>query len=375
MEKLDFQVGLTDAMVDEARSLEGMPLRVEPWNHEATLDTIRHYAHGIGDANPMWSDQQYAATTSYGDVIAPPTFLYTVFDGATGLGFPGVQPIYAGTTWTFHHRVRRGDRIRPEATMGPVTVHEGRQAARFAIQHVVTRYYRTSDDTCVAESVSRTFRVPRSGVEGGLRYEPRVAPTYNDEELAAISAQARAAEIRGAAVRNVRDVSAGDPVPGVVKGPLNQITMSAYYAGCIGSPGYKADEISWWYRHWAVNEPDRLPNNYDPTYYSERVLPSLGHQNAQVARQIGMPGAYGNGPQKCAWMAHSVTNWMGDAGFLASLDVRLRQPDVFGDVIRCSGRVVSVDPQSGRVGIELVGRNQLDDITATGTADVVLPTG
>ena len=29
---------------------------LEPWCHEATRDNIRHYAHGIGDDNPLWCD-------------------------------------------------------------------------------------------------------------------------------------------------------------------------------------------------------------------------------------------------------------------------------------------------------------------------------
>ena len=35
----------------------------EPWCHEATRDNIRHYAHGIGDDNPLWCDPDYAAKT------------------------------------------------------------------------------------------------------------------------------------------------------------------------------------------------------------------------------------------------------------------------------------------------------------------------
>jgi hypothetical protein len=374
VEQLDFQVGISDEMIAVARGFEGMSLRVEPWNHEASLDTIRHYSHGIGDMNPLWADEAYASSSEYGDVLAPPTFLYSVFDGAIGLGFEGVQPIYAGTSWTFHKRLRRGDRYRPEATMGPVTIHEGRAASKFAIQTVVTRYWRVRDDVCVAEAKARTFRVPRSGVGGGLSYKPREVAVFRDDELVEISEAARNAPRRGDKRRTAQEVSVGEQIPAVVKGPLNQITMTAYYAGCIGSPGYKADELSWWYRYWAVNEPERLPNNYDPTYYSERVLPSLGHQNADVARQIGMPGAYGNGPQKCGWMAHPVTNWMGDEGFLADLDVKLRAPDVFGDVTRCYGTVTGVDTETGRVSIDLESTNHLGDITATGSATVVLPT-
>lgn len=176
--------------------------------------------------------------------------------------------------------------------------------------------------------------------------------------------------------RYAEDVSVGDEVPAVVKGPLNQITMTAYYAGSIGSPGYKADELNWQYRDWALNAPENLPNNYDPTYFSESVLPSLGHQDDGVAREIGMPGAYSNGPQKCGWMGHAVTNWMGNHGQVDTLNVRLRRPDIFGDVNWCSGRITEVDlsdPEFGIVHMDLKSVNQLDEITAEGSASVKLP--
>jgi hypothetical protein len=65
---------------------------------------------------------------------------------------------------------------------------------------------------------------------------------------------------------------------------------------------------------------------------------------------------------------------MGDEGFLADLDVKLRAPDVFGDVTRCYGTVTGVDTETGRVSIDLESTNHLGDITATGSATVVLPT-
>ena len=41
----------------------GVPIvdTVEPWCYEVTRDNIRHYAHGIGDDNPLWCDPSYAA--------------------------------------------------------------------------------------------------------------------------------------------------------------------------------------------------------------------------------------------------------------------------------------------------------------------------
>lgn len=371
MEHLEFSDEITDRMVEEAQALEGRSIRLEPWNREASLDSIRHYAWGLGDGNPLFSDEAYAAASVHGGIVAPPTFLYSSFDGAIGLGFAGVQPIYAGTSWTFHQTIRRGDRITPNATLGAVTLHSGRHSDRFAIQRVNVDYVRESDGELIASAVASTFRVPRAGAEGGLSYQARDQHRYTDEELEAIRQTAIHEPRQGATRLSASTVSVGETIPEVVKGPIDQITMTAYYAGCIGSPGYKSAEMSWLYRTWAVSDPERLPNNYDTTYFSERVLPSLGHQNAAVAREIGMPGAYNNGPQKCGWMAHPVLNWMGDAGRLSALTVRLRRPDIFGDTVWCAGTVSAVDGRE--VSIELSARNQLGEITAEGAATVVLP--
>ena len=56
---------ITDEAVDSLRRLIGVEITdtVEPWCYEATRDNIRHYAHGIGDDNPLWCDPAYAAAT------------------------------------------------------------------------------------------------------------------------------------------------------------------------------------------------------------------------------------------------------------------------------------------------------------------------
>lgn len=370
--QLDYATEITDQMIEAAQAEKGLELRIEPWHNEVTLDTTRHYAWGIGDYNPLFWNEEYANNSVFGTIVAPPTFLYSVFDGAIGRGFIGIQPIYAGTKWIFHRWARRGDRIVPRAVMGDVKVLSGRHASRMVIQEVNTEYCLADSGEVVAEAIGRTFRVPRAGAVGGLNYEPREQYEYSSEELEHIREEAISETIRGATTRYWEDVQVGEEVPPVVKGPIDQIAMTAYYAGSIGSPGYKACEIAWHYRTWAIREPERLPNNYDPTYFSETVLPSLGHQHHGIARQIGMPGAYNNGPQKCGWMANAVTNWMGDSGFLTALEVRLRRPDIFGDTVWCGGTVDS-KVEDGTVTFTLSATNQLGEQTAEGTAGVRLP--
>ena len=67
---------ITESGLRILRKRIGVPITdtVEPWNYEATRDGIRHYAHGIGDDNPLWCEPEYAASTTYGTVIAPPSW-------------------------------------------------------------------------------------------------------------------------------------------------------------------------------------------------------------------------------------------------------------------------------------------------------------
>ena len=70
---------ITEAGLDELRERIGVMITntAEPWCHEATRDNIRHYAHGIGDDNPLWCDPDYAVKSVLGGLVALPSFLFT----------------------------------------------------------------------------------------------------------------------------------------------------------------------------------------------------------------------------------------------------------------------------------------------------------
>ena len=54
---------INDKSLTDLRKLIGVPIEdsLEPWCYEASRDNIRHWAHGIGDDNPLWCDPAYAA--------------------------------------------------------------------------------------------------------------------------------------------------------------------------------------------------------------------------------------------------------------------------------------------------------------------------
>src|SRR5688500_20262309 len=86
---------ITPQGLDDLRQRIGVKIgaTAEPWCYEATRDNIRHYAHGIGDDNPLWCDPEYAAKTRYGRIVAPPAFVFPlnrILSGYVG-GLPGVH--------------------------------------------------------------------------------------------------------------------------------------------------------------------------------------------------------------------------------------------------------------------------------------------
>ncbi len=367
---------LSTSSLEQAKALIGMDIRVELWNHEATRDTIRHYAWGIGDDNPLYCDPEYAAGTRWGGIIAPPTFLFGVFDAVVAPGLPDIQWFYSGADWTFYRPVKRGEELTVDANYVDAREVGGERVAKMIVQtgEVI---YRDQNGDAVGKVMSHTFRVPRQGAEGGLKYEKRDAQTYSAAELKEIERAVVNEYRRGADTLYGDDVEVGSELPGTVRGPLTQIDMTAYYAGAVGTSGYKSTKLRWKYGHWGRNQPQNLPNNYDASYYGATTLPSIGHQDAKVAvSELGMPGPYDNGPQRIGFIAGSVTNWMGDDAELKELSVRLKLPVIFGDVTYTGGQITGKRREDDHylVDLEVWARNQLGQTTALGKAVVALPT-
>ncbi len=50
-------------------------------------------------------------------------------------------------------------------------------------------------------------------------------------------------------------------------------------------------------------------------------VPERVHWEDDLATLVGTPAAYDYGPERCSWMSHHLTNWMGDSGVPARLEV------------------------------------------------------
>ncbi len=365
---------ITDEALNALRQRIGVPITdtLEPWCHEATRDNIRHYAHGIGDDNPLWCDPDYAATTRFGGIVAPPSFLFStdrVISGYVG-GLPGVHAMWAGADWTWHLPVRRNDEITTKAHLKDLIEHDTRFAGR-AVQQIYHVDFFNQKDECVAEADSWCFRTDRDFArEEGTKYKDLKAKpqrVYSDEELEKVYKLYAAEEVRGATPRYFEDVREGEALPTMAKGPMTVTGFIAFAQGW-GGLYIRANKIAWKmiHRHKGLG----IKNRFGIPDCPERV-----HWENDFATMVGAPGAYDYGPERCSWLTHHMTNWMGDDGFLRRATSKIRRHNPEGDLLFITGKVTGKRVEDGRhlVDIEQEARNQDGELSIIGSGTVELP--
>ena len=79
---------------------------------------------------------------------------------------------------------------------------------------------------------------------------------------------------------------------------------------------------------------------------------------------------------RTSWLIHLTTNWLGDDGWRWKLDCQSRAFNFMGDTTICSGEVVDkrIEGAHHLVELKLAATNQRGQVTAPGTATVILPT-
>jgi len=344
---------------------------IEPWNYEATRDAIRHYAHGIGDDNPLWCDPDYAANTKYGAVVALPSFLFTtsrIISGYCG-GLSGVHAMWAGADWTWHKPVLRNDTIRAEANLKDLIEHQTKFAGRSFQQIYHVDFYNQTGDH-VAGADSWVFRTDRDEArERGTKYTEargRVEP-YTQEQLDEFYDIYDQEEIRGATPRYWEDVNVGDKLPPMMKGPMT-VTGFICYAQGWGGLYIRANKLA--YKMQKAHPGLGIRNRFNVPDCPERV-----HWDEEFALEVGAPGAYDYGPERCSWLTHHMTNWIGDDGFLHKSNCQIRRHNPDGDAMIITGEITRKFEENGKKYVEVTQKatTHRGELSAFGTAAAELP--
>ena len=370
--------------IERARRQIGIPQyeRNPVFNRVATADTISHFAFGIGDDNPLWHDPSYGETTRWRGQIASPLYATTVGIDDTppptpelkelfrGL-FRGVGKYYSGARWRWFKPIRPGDVLYREYTTCNIEVKDN---SAFSGGGTVIDTYRYHYVNTLGEPVATHemsfVNAERDASKKTGRHEKLKRATYTKEDLERIDAVYAAEERRGATPRYWEDVEIGDKLIPVIKGPLRVADIIGFHIGWGFGQTYGVGPLRYGWKHRV-----RMPAFYVDDAYGVPDIVQRMHWDPVRANDIGLPAPYDYGTMRTNWLAHLVTNWMGDDGILLGLQTEMRGFNFVGDTTTCTGEVIRkyVEDGQGLVELSLAATNQRNEITSPGTAIVALP--
>ena len=364
----------TEELIAEMRAKTGIILRIDQGinNEEATRMAILKFADGIGDPNPLWRNEEYAKKTRFGTIIAPPSWVFSVFAGIN-FGWKGLGGFHSSTDAEFYKPIYRNDKITPQCQFNGF---DGPKPSSFAEKVIVNKKentYSNQNGELVAKVNWFVTRMERlKARQKGRDSAMKLPYQWSEVELKKIEADILAEEPRGATIRYWEDVQVGEKLNHITKGPLGMTDEIAFLIGG-GAPIARLAAHGVMLRSyqthpaWAYRDPDT--GALEPIF-------SVHYNKAAAFAQGGLPLQYDIGFQRHTWQMHLLTNWMGDDGWLKRTHVEFRKFVYFSDVVRLEGTVTKKymdDNGEPCVDIDTTAINQRDEMVMPGNGTVILP--
>lgn len=341
---------MTNSIItDEMRALVGKWHGEPHVGGEVHKEDIRKFATAVGDNNPLWLDEDYARSTRWGGIIAPPTFVdrftpFYVLDDDNAQGYlAGPVPIEV----PFKHGFSAGDEVevfRP-ARPGDVIV------ATTTISDLFEKVGQPSTGRMLFVRYDKTYRNQRNETVAichwtSVRYE---GPTNGNEQSAPPA-----------------------PTGARAEPDLSLLTPMAEREEYWATPAYFED----------VNEGLELApvsrlqtqKRFVRWAQASNDLSDI-HYDYQLMMDRGLPDVVGQGALTMAYIASMLGDWYTPNGLLKKISVQYRRYSIPGDVLT-SRAVVTGKRREGReslVDLDVWAENQ-DGVKVTlGQAVVSLP--
>ena len=347
----------------------GKPLGGANLKEPMTVNDIRRWAQAMQNPNPLYYDDDYAAASLHGAIVAPQSFTICCDcgHGATPAiqgRIEGSHMLFGGDEWWFYGpRIHPGDKIRTERLCFDYKVTNTSFAGPTMFQRGDTTYINQRGEVIAKQrSTSIRYIVENAQRLASLK-DLEAEPEWSDEELERIDHEKFEyyRSFQQHIVRRAGGATEGEALPTGVIGPHSLLTFTtewrAYTMNLWGATEpdlthpTSSFEAGWLPEMSADPEAGKVdPERVDGLTHG----PSRGHAQPRYAKVIGMPRAYGYGASMGAWVIDYVTNWAGEAALLIHSGVQYRSPALVGDVTYLTGTVTKVAPDALHPGSELV---------------------
>jgi acyl dehydratase len=377
---------ITEEGIDRLRKRIAIPEPhpVPPHYQRPGLDAFRHVSIAYGDDNPLWGDPDYGRGTVWGGPIASPVLV----GGDSLIGEDEVREVARE-----HKELLRGDPLRGVHAFYSASAREwwaplrpdrlvtrrnalvgvldkGSAFAGRAVHEWTAQVFRESDGPMLAGQYRLMIRTERAKALEKKKYEATEIRPYTDDEIAEIDAHYSREARRGAEPRWWEDVTEGDPVGPMVKGPLTVTDIVCWHAGMgMGLYGVKPLRLGYQNR-------ERIPRFFHRDELNIPDVMQRVHWDPEFARRSGNPTTFDYGRMRETWLIHLCTDWMGDDAWLWKLDCEFRRFNYVGDTQWLGGTVVRhylTEAGQPAVDLDLQMTNQRGEQTTPGHATVLLP--
>jgi acyl dehydratase len=369
---------ITDDAIERLKSRIGVERKSSTMHRRGPLhlthNTIKRFALGSGDDNPLYLNREYARTSRYGMPLAPPsiTGFLERCNGASD-GLPGCHTIWREAVYEWYRPLLMDDVLDSASYLRRVEAIPSKFSGKAVRQDYETPIWNQREER-VANYQTSWHRFERSGTKGAGPQAARELAHYTPDDINRIKADYKKEQRRGADVLWWDQVREGEEIPFVVKGPTTQISKFAFESW--GGPG------GWFVGHRLAFE--LFEKHPGLPFINEQGIPeapvAIHWSNERSQRLLGLPGAYEAGYERTSWIVHMLMNWIGDHGFLHRLTQRFPAFNLLGDTTWCHGTVREkfilnepVDDKRHAVRCDISTVNQHGDTTTTGEAVVVLP--
>ena len=371
----------------------GKPIQPGRLREPLANNDIRRWVQAMHYPNRVHYDDEFAAASRFGRVVAPQSFAVATDDGHGSapacVGFiPQSHLIFGGDEWWFYGpRIHGGDLIRNERVPFDYAVKETKFAGPTCFQRGDNDYYNQHGER-IARQRSTTIRY-----RADLAREMSVLTATEDPEWSAAQlsqlevdkfAWIRMLHELGHGRRWWDEVRVGDKLPTRIFGPHSIASFTtewrAYlftiWCGVIRRTDLDMVALGFT-EEMAGKEQDPVLELENPELTDGAYIgPSRGHLFPRWARHVGMPRSYGYGASMGAWILDYLNGWAGEWGQVVHSNASYRGPAFTGDTTLMNAEVIDklVDEQGRKlVQVELRMSNQLGTVLATAKSEIELP--
>jgi len=250
-------------------------------------ENIIRFAESIQDYNPLYTNELQARKSTYGSLIAPPTFLRSCYAGPwkKSIDLPFYTSVDGGSEWEYFEPIRDGDEINVTATITDLYEKSGRKEQMLFQKKTITYINQFKSLVAKEENIGIFLEKHMHNQDKQNPQNMRVKSInpLQDSKNKIISYE---------------DISIGMKLPTIIKTPNSQ-QLVKYAAASLEFP-----EI---------------------------------HYDIDYAKAAGLPGVLVQGSLKHAFLGQLITDWIGQNNILKKLSVSYRGMNITNEKLYCKG--------------------------------------